>query len=298
MAHKHSVYDNDKHFSIDPVTREITNESGKFVLIQHDHNSERFTFEIPKEVDGHDMSQCNVVQIHYLNVELEKADLDMLEADGINVETVVLDNIVYVPTGTVYSGIYESDDVQISPASEEVVICSWLISRNATQYLGVLNFIVRFTCVADDGTVEYAWSTSPCKGVVISDSIFNSDIVIAEYPDLLEKWRNDVYAKVQKQIDAAVEGASVFNFEATIPADGWVIDDDGAHQQIAIEGLLADDNPIPGINMAAIGTNELRKLTKEEAGKIYRMTARAGIFQVYAEDAATVDIPIILQVVR
>ena len=50
MAHTHDVIDYDKHFVIDPVTRQIDNKSGKIVLMQNDHNSERFTFEIPRYV--------------------------------------------------------------------------------------------------------------------------------------------------------------------------------------------------------------------------------------------------------
>ena len=67
--HKHPVYDTDLHLLIDPITREITNESGKTVIMQYDHNSERFTFEIPRYVDGHDMSLCNVVEFHYINTD-------------------------------------------------------------------------------------------------------------------------------------------------------------------------------------------------------------------------------------
>lgn len=297
MAHGHSVIDADKHFFIDPVTREITNESGKIVLIQHDHNSERFTFEIPKEVDGHDMSQCNVVQIHYLNVELDKANAEALE-EGTSNETVVLDDVIYIPTGTSYPGIYETDDIQTSPDDENVVICSWLISRNATQYLGTLNFIVRFACIADDGTEEYGWSTAIHEGIVVSDGIYNSDIIIEEYADMLEKWRADIYAKVQEQINAAVEGAMLFNFSATFPVEGWIIEDDHAHQQIAIEGLLADDNPTPGLDMSALSNEEARQQLKEEAGKIYRMRALAGAYEMFASEAPIVDIPILLQVVR
>lgn len=49
MGHIHDVYDADKHFIIDPVTRTITySESDKLILIQNDHNSERYTFEMPK----------------------------------------------------------------------------------------------------------------------------------------------------------------------------------------------------------------------------------------------------------
>ena len=167
MAHAHSVYDNDRHFSIDPVTREIKNESGKFKLIRHDHNSERFTFEIPKVVDGHDMSLCNVVQVHYLNIEAGK--------DGLT-----------------YEGLYECDDLQVSPDSADVVIFSWLLSRNATQYAGSLNFVIYFACVAEDGTVEYAWSTDIHTGIIVGDTIHNSEVIVAEYADILEKWRQEL----------------------------------------------------------------------------------------------------------
>ena len=68
--HEHPVIDADKHYIIDPITRAVTNAtSKKNTLIQNDHNSERFTFEIPKLVDGHDMTLCNSVQIHYINIE-------------------------------------------------------------------------------------------------------------------------------------------------------------------------------------------------------------------------------------
>ena len=104
MGHIHKVYDTDIHFKIDAVTRAVKNVSEtKVMIVQHDHNSERFTFEIPRYVDGHDMSTCNVVQIHYINT-------DSAHTNGN------------------HSGIYEVDDLQISPDSDDVVICSWLIS--------------------------------------------------------------------------------------------------------------------------------------------------------------------------
>lgn len=167
MAHIHSVYDNDTHFKIDSATREIKNESGKVVIIQHDHDSERFTFEISRMVEDHDMSTCNVVQIHYLNVD--------------------------AATNTNEPGVYEVDDLQISPDSDDVVICSWLVSRNATQFVGSLNFVVRFRCVADDGTVEYEWATAIHKGISVCESIYNADVIVAEYADVLEKWRSSLF---------------------------------------------------------------------------------------------------------
>lgn len=164
MAHEHIVNDSDKHFAIDPISRTITNESGKVVLIQYDHNSERFTFEMPKEVEHHDMSLCNVVQVHFLNIEAS--------------------------TKTDNEGLYEVDDFK---ANEDKVTFSWLISNNATQYIGTLHFAIRFACVANDGTVEYDWHTDIYTGIVVAKTIFNSEVIVSEYADVLEKWRASLF---------------------------------------------------------------------------------------------------------
>lgn len=164
MAHKHSVYDTDTHFRIDGVTRAVKNASTtKTMVVQHDHNSERFTFEVPRMVDGHDMSICNLVQVHYINTE------------SINKNNFAV-------------GVYEVDDLQASPNDDAVVICSWLISGNATKFVGNLSFVVRFACIAEDGTVDYAWNTAKHSNVFISEGIYNSDDVAGEYADVLAQW--------------------------------------------------------------------------------------------------------------
>ena len=121
MPHIHSIYDTDLHFIIDPITRSITSESGKVTLMQNDHNSERFTFEIPRYIEGHDMSLTDKVEIHYNNI------------DGSNKRTY-------------NSDIYEVDDLQVSQDSDNMVIFSWLISKNAHTTAGSLNFIAIFVC--------------------------------------------------------------------------------------------------------------------------------------------------------
>lgn len=167
MSHKHSVYDTDPHFSIDPVTRAIKNESGKVIIIQHDHNSERFTFDIPREIDTHDMSLCNRVRIHYINI-----------SDSSSKEN--------------YKDVYEVEDLQISPSSDDVVIFSWLLSGNCTQYKGSLSFAIRFDCVQDDGSIDYSWGTAVHSGIYIGEDIYNSLAVVQKHADVLEQW----YAKI------------------------------------------------------------------------------------------------------
>lgn len=169
LAHIHSVYDTDAHFKIDGVTRAVKNASEtKTMLVQHDHNSERFTFEIPRIVDGHDMSTCNVVQVHYINIDSRNKENQ-------------------------YSGVYEVDDLQVSPNGDDVVILSWLISGNATQYVGSLNFIIRFVC-SSDGAVDYAWNTVIHSGVTVSAGIYNSETIVTEYPDVLAQFEERIAA--------------------------------------------------------------------------------------------------------
>lgn len=165
--HKHSVYDVDSHYRIDPTSRKIVNESSsKLNLMQYDHNSERFTFEIPREIEGHDMMDCNMVEVHYLNVDST--------------------------SDTVVEGVYDVTDMQLSPEDDNVVIFSWLISANATQFVGLLQFLVRFACVAEDGTIEYAWHTDIYEKIKISKGINNTDNVYTQYADVLHQWKQEI----------------------------------------------------------------------------------------------------------
>jgi hypothetical protein len=168
MAVKHGVTDTDKHFIIDPVTRTIKNQSGKLVLIQYDHNSERFSFQCPRLVDGHDMSLCNKVEIHYINAG----------------------------TGSAKStGIYEADDLQVSTENGDNVTFSWLVSQNATRHVGKLNFVIRFACVTEEAVVEYAWNTGIYSDISISKSIYNGEEFVEDYIDVLEMWKQDLYSE-------------------------------------------------------------------------------------------------------
>lgn len=167
MSHKHDVYDTDPHFKIDGNTRAITNISEvKTVLVKGDHNSERFSFELPKMIDGHDMLLCDSIQIHYLNIDSS--------------------------TRESCAGIYEVDDIQASSSNDDTVVFSWLISGNAIQYVGPLSFSIRFICTTD-GEVDYSWNTVIFSGINVSDSISNGDVVINNYVDILEKWKADIF---------------------------------------------------------------------------------------------------------
>lgn len=168
MDHLHPIIDSDVHFSINPDTRKIMPEAPKKNrMVQHDHNSERYTFGIPRYVEGHDMSLCNIVQVHYINAASSGGEKNC--------------------------DLYEADDVTLTEIDgEEVVLFSWLISKNATMYNGTLIFAIRFACIIDD-IIQYDWHTDIFSGINISSGINNSAAVVEEYSDVLEAWRQKVF---------------------------------------------------------------------------------------------------------
>ena len=159
MSHNSKIKDTETHFIINPETRVITNASASNnTIVQYDHNSERFTFEMPRYVDGHDMMESTIVRIHYRNA----ASTNLLKTNG----------------------VYTPDDLAVSGEDENTITFSWLLSSATSQYIGSLHFSIQFLCL-DGDTIEYAWNTSVYKDVVILESINNSDEVAAEINDAL-----------------------------------------------------------------------------------------------------------------
>ena len=78
-------------------------------------------------------------------------------------------------------------DLQVSPASDDVVIFSWLISGSATQLVGKLSFSIHFACVSDDGEREYSWHTTTFEGISILKGIHNTKALVEEYSDFVSR---------------------------------------------------------------------------------------------------------------
>ena len=163
MAHTHPVVDSDSRFVINSTTRVISTTSDKLELIQGDHQSERITFEIPKIVEGHDMSLCDRIEIHYINIDRR--------------------------TNATSRDVYIADDVAVDG---DKLTFSWLISGNATKYYGRLNFIILFECLDPDGNYTYKWNTEICKLLIIGEGISNTSAVIEDHSDILEKFRKEI----------------------------------------------------------------------------------------------------------
>ena len=170
MAHIHEVIDSDKCFTIDPITRSIVNDAGnkKTQLIQNDHNSERFAFQLPRYIEGHDMSLSNKVEVHYINLDQSSNERSV--------------------------GVYEVEDLALSEDNESVLL-SWLISNNATKYVGVLSFAICFKCMTND-VIDYSWNTAINSSIQIAKGMYNSEIIIKDYIDVLEAWKEEFMSSI------------------------------------------------------------------------------------------------------
>lgn len=166
MAHAHIVSDSDNHFVIDPISRQLSSNSKKTILMKTDHNSEQFTFELPRTVEGHDMSTCNKVEVHYININSK--------------------------TRQQSAGIYNVVDFGIDAEDDTKVLGTWLVSREATKYAGSLNFVLRFACVSADEVEEYSWNTAIYAGITIADGICNTETVVEDYVDILRQWLDTI----------------------------------------------------------------------------------------------------------
>lgn len=175
-VHTHPVPDTDTYFVIDPITRKIENTSPKKnVIMQYDHNSERFTFELPRYIDGHDMLECTSVTVNVDNIEVA-------ESDGVEeIEP------------RINSDAPDMTDLRIHSDDPEKVICSWLISRNSTQLAGILSFHIEFKCVDANGNVVYEWSTDTYNEIVVKARKKNGEASVIEHTDLLEQWRTRIF---------------------------------------------------------------------------------------------------------
>ena len=172
-VHLHSMRDSDKHFVINPITREITNPNAdKNKIMQYDHNSEIFTFEIPNTIEGHDMSKCDKVEIHYINIS-GKANYQVKDLFPCKAAA-------------------KSDSDLVFEVEDDTLVFAWKISGNATKYSGTLNFLVRFACLNEESEEYlYLWHTNIFKGISISDGMSNSEAVLERYSDVLEQWKKE-----------------------------------------------------------------------------------------------------------
>lgn len=196
-SHTHTddiIVDADEHFTIDTVTRLISSTTNKKLsIMQYDNRSERYSFDVDRIIDGHDLLDCNRIQIHFINIGSDRSK---------------------------HPGLYLVDDAQVMTSDNNKITFTWLVSNDATMYDGILSFLVSFECV-NEGKVLYRWSSSIFKQIQITAGLDNDGCVMEMYADELLAWQNsmetvfipDLVDKcyVEREFATADEVAAVFD---------------------------------------------------------------------------------------
>ncbi len=168
MAHEHSVFDQDPHFIVDEHTRQIKYQGDTLPqIVQYDHNSERLTFQLPKVIDGHDMTLCNDVLVNYINIDSSTKETS--------------------------KGAYPVEDLAVLENDETKIALSWLISGKATKFAGKLNFMLCFMCRDADTNITYKWNTLINGELTVGSGMDNGEAIVEEYPDILKQWEEELF---------------------------------------------------------------------------------------------------------
>lgn len=223
MSHSHTPVDSDKSFVINPIDKTITNPSGnKNTVIQYDHNSEVFTFQIPKIIEGHDMTESDSIQIHYIN-------------EG---------------TGTSASirssnpGIYVVKDIKVDSENEDLVMFTWPLSQDGTRLSGTIKFQVKFICYSDEpGIPSYKWQTKVFSAINVEAGIENSEIIVEENLDVILSFEERISALEESLKNNTGSGTvtneqianAVENYILENPVEGEKGEDGASAYEIALE---------------------------------------------------------------
>lgn len=246
-VHVHGIYDTDAHYIIDPITREIRAEHPLTrTIAKYDHNSEIITFELPKTVDGHDMLLSNRVWVHYINIDAQ--------------------------TRKENRGIYEAKDLQLSKTDENTAVFSWTITRNSTQLAGILSFSIRFACIDENGEESYGWGTANYDSIIVCDRNHNSEIIVEEYADILEQWRQELFAGTGNTQGGSSAGYSIYYMSMAVnyPVDGLVFHT-ASHSSLSNNGkgikigdMIISSNgvlcEVTNVSASSVGFNPIAKI--------------------------------------
>ena len=164
------VVDADKHFTISTINRAISPdpEYKKLTLMQYDNKSERYSFDIDRIIDGHDLKDCDRVQIHFINIGSNKQK---------------------------HPGLYLVDDVHVNPQDANKISFTWLISQDATQLSGILSFLISFECT-DGEDILYRWSSSIFNSIQITSGMDNDNTIVELYADELLAWEHKMVTEI------------------------------------------------------------------------------------------------------
>lgn len=164
-AEPHIVVGDDRFISVPKELQRIA--------VQYDHDVETVTFDCPRYWDDLDMSDLSI----YINYMRK-------------------DRVV---------GIYKATDISVDTTNERIMHFNWKISRNVTEVVGQIKFLVCIKKGDADGNEVNHWNSELNTEMYISEGLEAGEGYFDSYPDIILQWEDEVQ-KVKDTLIAA--GAS------------------------------------------------------------------------------------------
>ena len=143
------------------------------IAVQYDHDVETVTFDCPRYWDDLDMSDLSI----YINYMRK-------------------DRVV---------GIYKATDISVDTTNDRIMHFNWKISRNVTEVVGQIKFLVCVKKGDADGNEVNHWNSELNTEMYISEGLEAGEGYFDSYPDIILQWEDEVQ-KVKDTLIAA--GAS------------------------------------------------------------------------------------------
>lgn len=207
MPHNHEVRDVDAVFAIDPVTKEITHITGETHIVQGDHNSEIVTIKIPRTIEGHDMTQCDVIQIHSTNT-----------GEGTSASNT-----------PVNKGITSIKDLVDDEDDPNAVLGRWSITKESTVHAGTLGFKVKFICYDSDDQIGYELNTRYFNDIPVYESSDSTEDVVSKQPDVIVDLEKRVSDMEEEFEEGDIGLPEIYVGDGDMPEDATIqiiLDDD------------------------------------------------------------------------
>ena len=144
------------------------------IAVQYDHDVETVTFDCPRYWDDLDMSDLSI----YINYMRK-------------------DRVV---------GVYKATDISVDTANDRIMHFNWKISRNVTEVVGQLKFLICIKKGDADGNEVNHWNSELNTEMYISEGLEVGEGFFDSYPDIITQWENEIQAVKDILLDARDSG--------------------------------------------------------------------------------------------
>lgn len=144
------------------------------IAVQYDHDVETVTFDCPRYWDDLDMSKLNIY-INYMRKDR-------------------------------YIGCYKATDIAVDGANSNIMHFNWKISRNVSEVVGELKFLVCIKKSDAEGYEVNHWNSELNTEMHISQGLEAEESIFDAYPDIISQWEDEVNTVKQILLDARDSG--------------------------------------------------------------------------------------------